>query len=148
MTLFLAVSESNSNFNRPSQSTTRPQRPSRRCPRGPNRSPEGLLSLASFLIAQQTQPDVQLLESRVEHLESEIEDVRGTAAGAYAVVFFLFGAFCALWAQYTGRSAWGWFFLGLFFGPITVIVLLVKHRGDKERASEKVGASHSAATRS
>ena len=49
---------------------------------------------------------------------------------ATGAVVFLFGAFCALWAQNTGRSAWAWFFLGLFFGPITVVVLLVKNAGE------------------
>lgn len=32
---------------------------------------------------------------------------------------------CVLWAQDTGRSAWLWFFLGLLFSVITVLVLLV-----------------------
>ena len=42
-------------------------------------------------------------------------------------VIFLFGAFCALWAQNTRRNPWLWFFLGLFFNVITVLVLLVKN---------------------
>ena len=41
-----------------------------------------------------------------------------------ALVQFLFGIFCAYWAQMNNRSAWGWFFLGLIFGPITGVVLL------------------------
>ncbi len=48
-------------------------------------------------------------------------------SGSYAsvaLVQFLFGIFCAYWAQSTDRSAWGWFFLGFFFAPITGIVLL------------------------
>lgn len=40
------------------------------------------------------------------------------------LVFFLFGIFCAYWAQTTGRNAWLWFFLGLFFASITGLVLL------------------------
>ena len=44
----------------------------------------------------------------------------------------LFGAFCALWAQNTGRNAWLWFFLGLFFSVITVIVLLAKNANDRK----------------
>lgn len=40
------------------------------------------------------------------------------------MVFFLFGIFCASWAQSTGRNAWAWFFLGWFFAPITGLVLL------------------------
>ncbi|WKZ35223.1 MAG: hypothetical protein QY332_16545 [Anaerolineales bacterium] len=40
------------------------------------------------------------------------------------MVFYLFGIFCAYWAQNTGRNAWLWFFLGWFFAPVTGIVLL------------------------
>jgi hypothetical protein len=43
------------------------------------------------------------------------------------LVFFLFGIFCAHWAQNTGRSAWLWFFLGLFFAPFTGLFLLAKN---------------------
>lgn len=45
-----------------------------------------------------------------------------------ALVQFLFGIFCAYWAQTTGRSPWGWFFLGFTLGPITGIALLVENR--------------------
>ena len=44
---------------------------------------------------------------------------------------FMFGAFCALWAQNSGRNAWLWFFLGAFFNLITVLVLLAKNSGDR-----------------
>jgi hypothetical protein len=44
-----------------------------------------------------------------------------------AYVNFLFGIFCAYWAQVTGRSAWFWFFMGFLFGPITGIVLASKN---------------------
>lgn len=43
------------------------------------------------------------------------------------LVFFLFGIFCAYWAQTTKRSSWLWFFLGLFFAPIAGLVLLYKN---------------------
>lgn len=49
-------------------------------------------------------------------------DTNGYAS--VGTVFFLFGIFCAYWAQSTGRNAWLWFFLGLFFAPITGVVLL------------------------
>jgi len=42
-------------------------------------------------------------------------------------VNFLFGLFCASWAQNTNRSAWGWFFFGLFLAPIAGIVLVSKN---------------------
>jgi hypothetical protein len=49
-------------------------------------------------------------------------------------VLFLFGIFCAYWAQQTNRNAWLWFFLGLLFGPITGIFLLVKNSNDLNEA--------------
>jgi len=48
-------------------------------------------------------------------------------------VNFLFGIFCAYWAQITERNPWLWFFLGLFFGPITGLVLLSKTREDRKK---------------
>jgi hypothetical protein len=46
------------------------------------------------------------------------------------LVFFLVGIFCAHWAQNTGRSAFLWFFLGLFFAPLTGLALLVRNHDD------------------
>lgn len=54
--------------------------------------------------------------------------------GHYATVgfvTFLFGIFCAYWAQITRRKAWGWFFFGLFLAPIAGVILLYKNA--KER---------------
>jgi hypothetical protein len=47
------------------------------------------------------------------------------------MVFYLFGIFCAYWAQSTGRNAWLWFFLGWFFAPVTGIVLLYMNNQTK-----------------
>jgi hypothetical protein len=47
-----------------------------------------------------------------------------------ALVNFLFGIFCAYWAQTTNRNPWLWFFLGFFFAPITGLILL--HENKKE----------------
>jgi hypothetical protein len=56
-----------------------------------------------------------------------------------ALVQFLFGIFCAYWAQVIGRDPWKWFFLGFFFAPITGIVLLSEN--SKEISSKgKEGA--------
>lgn len=52
-----------------------------------------------------------------------------------AYVNFLFGIFCAYWAQATNRSSWLWFFMGLFFGPITGVVLAVKNAGDPKKSN-------------
>lgn len=52
-----------------------------------------------------------------------------TATGAMVV---LFGAFCALWAQNTGRNPWLWFFFGAIFHVIAVAVLLYKNAHRQE----------------
>ena len=68
------------------------------------------------------------LEKRVLQLESANEHKAGIGG-----IVFLYAVFCALWAQNTGRNAWLWFFLGLLFSVITVIVLLVKNADDRKR---------------
>lgn len=76
---------------------------------------------------KQTPPHrVDRLESRVSTLEQRIRQ-----AGDQGLVLMLFGAFCALWAQQTGRNSWLWFFLGAFFSVITVLVLLRKNADDR-----------------
>ena len=55
-------------------------------------------------------------------------EVNYNSAGLAA---FLFGIFCAYWAQTTDRNAWLWFFCGWFFAPFTGIVLLFKNSKDK-----------------
>ena len=50
-------------------------------------------------------------------------------------VNFLFGIFCAYWAQATNRSAWFWFFMGFFFAPITGIVLVAKNAASRRNAA-------------
>jgi hypothetical protein len=53
----------------------------------------------------------------------------------YGFVLFLFAIFCAYWAQTTRRNPWTWFFLGLFFGPITGLVLLSKNKDELAKAA-------------
>jgi len=108
--------------------------------------------------AQQTNPDsapdfvrqakhVDQLEHRVRQLESDVNRLKSENrelertqsklledSGNVGVVLFLFGVFCALWAQNTGRNAWLWFFLGLFFNIIAVLVLLNKNSYDRRNA--------------
>ncbi len=84
------------------------------------------LGLSGPLLAQSESQRVARLEDRVSTLEQKI-----LGLGDEGLVLFLFGAFCALWAKNTGRSAWLWFFLGLFFSVITVLVLLSKNAGDR-----------------
>ena len=80
---------------------------------------------ASASVAQETDPRSSSLEPRVSKLEGKV--AQASAAGTVA---FLFGAFCALWAQNSGRSAWLWFFLGLIFSVVAVIVLLAKNASE------------------
>jgi hypothetical protein len=68
------------------------------------------------------------LGERVTRLESEVRD--NTSVG---LTLFLFGVFCALWAQNTGRNPWAWFFLDLLFNLVTVAVLLAKNSKESAR---------------
>src|SRR5678816_1106782 len=78
-----------------------------------------------YLLAQSNFPQPPALEARIQALESRFHSHADAGIAA-----FLFGAFCALWAQNTGRSAWLWFLLGALFSVITVLVLLYKNSQD------------------
>ena len=92
--------------------------------------------LAGTALAQPpSQSQFDELENRVTTIESTIDDL--ASAG---FVIFLFGAFCALWAQNSGRNAWLWFFLGAFFNFITVLVLLWKNSADRKASRTTVNA--------
>jgi hypothetical protein len=105
----------------------------------------------SFLSAQvqsasaqeELQKRIDQLDKRVHELESKqrwpvVTNVHRDAGGA---VLFLFGAFCALWAQNTNRNPWLWFFLGLLFNVITVLVLLAKNSDDRRQARGEPAAA-------
>jgi len=97
------------------------------------------------LVAQGSPPPDQkqiIAEQRIRDLERQIQTMNQSiqniqnkpvshTTNTGGAEFWLFGAFCALWAQNTNRNPWLWFFLGLFFSVITVIVLLVKNAGDR-----------------
>src|SRR5688572_19814752 len=70
--------------------------------------------------------EITELAAKVNDLESDLSDKANTGA-----LVFLFGAFCALWAQNSGRSPWAWFFAGAFFHVITVLVLLSRNAQDR-----------------
>ena len=93
-----------------------------------------LTALCCFLINAEAQAQLQNnevapLQRRVQELESKVArfDKKVQNAAESGVLLFFCGTFCALWAQNTGRSAWLWFFLGLFFHVITLIFLLIKN---------------------
>jgi hypothetical protein len=74
------------------------------------------------LSAQQATEATGPLDVRISSLEN-----RTAQLPSELFVSFLFGAFCALWAMNTGRNSWLWFFLGLIFSVIAVLVLLYKN---------------------
>lgn len=76
-------------------------------------------------VAQIEPTRVNQLEERVSTLEQKIKQFANTS---YALI--LFGAFCALWAQNTGRNARLWFFLGAVFSVFAVLALLWKNSND------------------
>ena len=75
---------------------------------------------------QQLEGRFDQLNTQVNRLSNEMRE--NVSNGGLAM---LFGGFCALWAQNTGRNAWLWFFLGLIFSVITVLVLLYKNSTDR-----------------
>lgn len=56
-----------------------------------------------------------------------------------SLVFYLFGLFCAYWAQQSGRGPWLWFLLGSFFAPITGILLVMKNADDLRDRRPRTG---------
>ncbi len=85
---------------------------------------------------EQTDRRIAELERRINSLPTPIQ-----THGDNGALVFLFGVVCALWAQNTGRNAWLWFFLGLVFSVVTVIVLLSKNSEDLARRRSKGGVS-------
>ncbi len=75
---------------------------------------------------------VDRLEQRINTQTRELVNI-GRIARNSAPLLFLFGAFCALWAQNTSRNPWLWFFLGAFFSVFTVLFVLSRNRGQTSR---------------
>ena len=82
--------------------------------------------------------DVRSVRDQLHALE---RDRRRESRNESGLALFMVGVFCALWAQNTGRSAWLWFFLGLFFNVVTLLVLLAKNSNDnaERRRSGRTG---------
>lgn len=95
-----------------------------------------LLALAAlaFSLMFPLQLSAQTDASRLDDLERRLTRVEHRSRGGQAagVAVFVCAAFCALWAQQTGRNAWLWFFLGLLFSVITLLVLLYKNANDRK----------------
>ena len=73
------------------------------------------------------QEQVDSLERQIDRRETRVEVEDGGYGCGIAI---LFGAFCALWAQNTGRNPWLWFVMGAIFSCITVLILLTKNADD------------------
>ena len=86
------------------------------------------VALPQAASAQSESAAIANLQARVAQLENRV-----SSHAADGVAVFVAGVFCALWAQNTGRNAWLWFFLGLFFNVVTLVVLLYKNSNDKAR---------------
>lgn len=96
---------------------------------------------------QENEPKKVSLEERVKLLENELNfknmlhqnelnNLKGQVS-SYApmgMLLFLFGGVCALWAQSTGRSAWAWFFAGLFLSVLALIMVLAIHSDDIKKS--------------
>lgn len=93
-----------------------------------------LLVLTALFIAHGASPAIAQEVERERPPQAETTTTRPNPLAQKAeengALLFLFGAFCALWAQNTGRSAWLWFFLGAFFNVVAVLFLLTKNSND------------------
>ena len=92
------------------------------------------MMLADAALAQPpSQSQLGNLETRVSRIESTVRRIEFTNHDQSIAGFVMFfcGAFCALWAQNSGRNAWLWFFLGVMANFITVLVLLSKNSADR-----------------
>src|SRR5687767_3242709 len=94
-----------------------------------------LFGLSEAAVGQEpVQRQVEELSRRVEQLESRPPMERVIhEQGAKGAIAFLYGVFCALWAQNTGRNPWLWFFLGVIFSLVIVVILLLKNADDRQR---------------
>ena len=72
---------------------------------------------------------IEVLENEVDTLENKNNILENTIKEnkAEGFVLFFIGVFCAYWAQNSNRNPWVWFFCGIFFNVITLVVLLVSH---------------------
>lgn len=95
------------------------------------------LTFPAAALAQTDAARLADLEERVSRLERSSPIVHSDQS--VGVALFVCAAFCALWAQQTRRSPWLWFFLGLFFHVITLLVLLAKNSNDRRDRATKDG---------
>lgn len=101
------------------------------------------LTLPAPLLAQNERSSVDRLKNRISDLEREqsnlemeissetrtldrrMDKLEDNATAGFGL--FLSGIICALWAQFTRRSGWLWFFFGLLLAPIALIAMVWKN---------------------
>ena len=91
----------------------------------PTPSPEALQQEVKKLEQQ-----IKVMDERIDVLSSSSKPNTSSPVSSDVStggVAILFGAFCALWAQNTKRNALLWFFLGVIFNVIAILVLLYKN---------------------
>jgi hypothetical protein len=112
------------------------------------KSPMLLTLLKAFLAARSLSfflhgaPDVEDLNRRMDQLAARVNQLEAQKHTTFfihenesqAAILFLIGIFCALWAQNTDRNPWLWFFLGLLFSFLTVLLLLAKNSDDRRKS--------------
>ncbi len=102
-----------------------------------------VISIGGNVKAQVSAEEILKLNQQIEAQNLEIQNLRNQLTSEtsglrekidsyapIAMVLFLFGGFCALWAQNTGRSPWVWFFTGLVFSVLAVIAVLIRNSED------------------
>ena len=93
-------------------------------------------SLQNNISASGLRSELEQLKGQVAFLKLNIEQknnaLRNEISGyaSIGLILFLFGSFCALWAQDTGRHFWSWFFFGFFFSVLAVITMLIRNGED------------------
>ncbi len=65
------------------------------------------------------------VSSETRDLERRMNELEDNAAAGIGL--FGCGTLCALWAQFTRRSAWLWFFFGLILAPIALVAMVWKN---------------------
>ncbi|GEM_PF-2217199 len=94
-----------------------------------------LVTIITFLLmAGVVFAQTSLVEANTENgvviAEEPLIDIDSGDYASVTLVMFLAGAFCALWAQNSGRNPWLWFFLGMLFNFLTVLIMLMKNSSD------------------
>lgn len=79
--------------------------------------------------------EIEQLNQKLDNQASAIQQKLGTYASSF-MVLFLFGAFCALWAQNTNRNPLLWFFAGVIFNLLAVLLVLSNNYRDIRQSSK------------